>query len=927
MLKVSTIYSTSYLAVSNLGDKGLQCANEQFDINELVELATCIFSDIGSIETLERITSSSGTTALRFTYSQQKVVAEWGKSQAAGRMHQMRRVHPGATDEAVEHRIARALRRNAEEEARARTGCGLSVGTRPSREASGVNPTLPALLDRLASTFLCEGRDGSIRVRSRYLSTWQRLVLAVPPLLVCAAFIAARISYERLSTANYAEQCRLAERLNCWLCDSTLPVDDNPFLDHLRDTEGFNEMHMHLNGTTEAEKIWMDALERPQQVVGRLTGRSALSSDSGLVVLIGNGVRRLLQQEDASLTPEKLLQRTLKAVELKTVLMEELRRADTCGTLSPRQHTNDTDMGAAYRHLRSSLLPQAVAGKLSRVAKEAWQLAAIFHGLRRPQTPSGLQVVMWHYGLLRAQFCRLLVQQSSQKGFDQFQYITLNELREESEKTFAERFRQIERGHQRDVHYLEGRFAPKASPDATASLIGQVVRGYLEFLAEDAQGRRTEYRALKPYESLSDLLRLVALHEGNSCNVMKGRTQLVSNVNSSWISDRRLRLGLVAHFIKQSNAQDREAFFGDSGVRPRCRDFRLRTETDQRARALVALIDRTPGLNALLRGIDAASNERHAGPEVFAPTYRRMRTAGLSRFTYHAGEDFAHLASGLRAIAEAVTFLEMDAGCRIGHGTAAGLSPKKWWKSVGGVVVMPTEERLDDLVLAREFFLRERIASDRLPLLDAEIHRLAMRIWNNPHITPQILIDAWRLRTLDPLVREAQASDVDRQKRLEALRHRDAKDHDPTAYAHFLRRHGTGADVNELRRAREDIVVSSASDVLRPSDLRLLQQSVLRLVHDRRIAIETLPSSNVRISIHDSYEDHHAGFWLGVGKKHANVPVDVVLGSDDPGIFATGLRNEYAHLLSMLESRRRGGDPSAEDVLRRVCATAKQYRF
>ena len=906
--------------------EGLQCAEERFDIEELVDLAKCMFADVGSIDTLEQHANRSGTTPLRLAYSQQRLVADWRRSQAAGLMHQMRRLRPGATDEAVEHRIARILRRVSAERARGRTfEDGLSSNVRPHHEAARIvsmlstPPTLPELLDRLADTFLCEGRDGSIRVRSRYLSTWQQLVLVVPPLLICAAFIAARISQAQLSTANYAEQCRLAERLNRWLCDSTLPVDDNPFLDHLRDTEGFDEVHMHLNGTTEAEKIWLDALERPQQVVGRLTGRSAFSWDSGLVAVIGNGVRRQLQQEDAFLTPEKLLQRTLDAVELKSVLLEELR---------PRRPRSDSTGGiTAYRQARNNVLPHTVVDRLSRVAQEAWQLAAIFHGLRRPETPGALQAIMWHYGLLRAQLCRLLVQQSNQKGFDQFQYITLNELREESEKTYAERFRQIERGHQRDVSHLEGRFAPKASPDATANVIGQVLRGYLEFLSEDAHGRSAKPRDVGAYASLSDLLRLVARREGRISDDAEARSPGIRNVDSSWVSVRRLRLGLVAHFIKQSSAQDREAFFGSAGLRPKCRDFRLRTETDQRARALVSLIESTPRLGALIRGIDAASNERHAGPEVFASTYRRMRAAGFSRFTYHAGEDFAHLASGLRAITEAVIFLDLDAGCRIGHGTAAGLSPKRWWKSVGGVVVMAAEERLDDLVMARELFLRERVAGDRLPLLEAEIHRLAMRIWNDPHITPQILADAWKLRTLDPLVRETQASDVDRQKRSEALRHRAAKNHELSAYAHFLRRHGVGADVDELRRAREDVVVSTDGDVLQPSDLRLLQQSVLRLVHDRRVAIETLPSSNVRISIHDSYEDHHAGVWLGVGRKCADVPVDVVVGSDDPGIFATGLRNEYSHLLRMLESRRREGDPTAEDVLRRVCDAAKQYRF
>lgn len=45
---------------------------------------------------------------------------------------------------------------------------------------------------------------------------------------------------------------------------------------------------MHLNGTTEAEKIWCDALERPECVVGGLTAK-VTAKDSGLPCINGNG--------------------------------------------------------------------------------------------------------------------------------------------------------------------------------------------------------------------------------------------------------------------------------------------------------------------------------------------------------------------------------------------------------------------------------------------------------------------------------------------------------------------------------------------------------------------------------------------------------------------------------------------------------------
>lgn len=890
-----------------------------FDARALVDLAKCAFADTDSILSLERTANDSSGMPLAWSYVKRDAGSAWARAHAAGRFRQMRRLYPVLTDEAVENQISRTLRRLQSSSSTFWRQRGVSAS--PTGGSSTHSPLLlPELLARLAAMFLCEGRDGSIRVRIRHLSLWQDLILVVPPLLITSAFIAERIGPDQMNASTFADQQALVERFSRWFCDSTLPVDDDPFLDHLSTVEGFDETHMHLNGTTEAEKIWFDALERPQQVVGRLLARP-LSRDSGLSVPIGDGVARLLLQEDGALSPDKLMQRTLDAVGLKAWLLQSVVSARGYSLTRP---VVGRDAAASvvtwYRQTLTALLPSPLVKEMSRVVREAWQLVLIYQGIALGHLGSNQQVALWHYALLRAQFCRLLVQQAPHKGFDQFQYITLNELREETEKTYAERFRQIERGHQRGVSYVEGRFAPKASPAATADLIGQILRGYLEFLSEDAKGHK-QNASVGTYRSLSDLLQMVREHEEFAAPNDPARPRAPQR------SSRRLRLGLVPHFIKQSNAKERDAFFNATHLRAACREAALRAETDQRARALVALIQMTSGLESLIRGIDAASNERHAGPEVFAPTYRRMRRAGIVRFTYHAGEDFAHLASGLRAMTEAVLFLDLSAGCRLGHGTAAGLNPKRWWRTTGGTVVMATEDRLDDLVVARELLLQARLAFEQLPLIDAEIHRLSMRIWDDPRLTPDLLASAWKLRSLDPLVRANDHVDVDPHRQAEALLHLSAIRTEPSVYAHFLRRHGINASAAELRRAREEVVVSMDSDVLRPRDLRLLQHVVLKLLHDRRVAIETLPSSNVRISIHENYEHHHAGYWLGAGKKMVPTPVRVVVGSDDPGIFATGLRNEYAHLQNSLESQAKDRGLDVGNVLRRICTEAKLYRF
>ena len=894
----------------------LDATDELIDAWELVTYAKAVLSNLELLRVFEtlspRIVSADPASMTRTSYGLLKT------AYVQGRFSHMKRLQPGSTDEAIENRIERVSRNIKRAAANSTSMAGVSRATN-AELFSDFDQDLPDLLTALARTFLCEGNDRSIRVKSRLLAPWQDLVLVVPPLLITSTWIAERVALPGLGAPFFGERQQILTRMRTWLCESTLPVDDDPFIDYLCRTEGLDETHMHLNGTTEAEKIWFDALERPRHVVGALTAK-VTEKDGGLRIATGNGVKRLLHQEDASLTPAVLVQR----VEVAVVLKVQLLHFALCHSDMRCEPDVDEPAGTAYRRARDACLQHAPMNGMPRVVCEAWQLVAIIQALQKGTAIQKAGTAFWHYVLVRAQFCRLLVQQADQKGFDQFQYITLNELRESTEKDYAERFRQIERGHQKGVDFVEGRFAPKPTPNGNAELIGRVLRGYLEFLGESEEGQGGVNRPVETYRSLAELLRLVRVRENGSDAALSSAPQSFGTESRS---PRRLRLGLVPHFIKSPDADELTAFVEENGLRPPCRHAKLRLKTDQSARALVALIQRTMGLDSLIRGVDAASNERHAGPEVFAPVFRRMRAAGIRRFTYHAGEDFVHLMAGLRAITEAVVFLDFDAGCRIGHGTASGLDPKAWWDAVGGYVVMPVEDRLDDLVLARDLLLQADVHAECLPLLGAEINKLSMRIWNDPGITPEVLADAWKLRSLDPLVQNVPEDYFDPSRRREALLFAEARAHSPAAHAHFLRRHGQGATSKELQRGREDIRITRENDVLKPKVLRVLQKAVLLLLNKRGIAIETLPSSNVRISIHKAYEDHHVRQWLGLDRKSVGKSVSVVVGSDDPGIFATGLRLEYAHLFRILHAGGTMNKTKAENLLHSICVDAKRYRF
>jgi adenosine deaminase len=880
--------------------------DESFEAAELVAYAKAQFRNLDLLRALEAAgVVPDGLRAAPLTKSKREAV---DGAFFRGACLQMRRLFPRQSDEALENRIGRVRRRL--------DGC-----SRMRADENGLQP-MTALLDALADTFLRGAPDGTLRVRTRLLAQWQDLVLVVPPLLICSAWISAHLFRDGWPAGR--DQDHILDRMGLLLCDSTLPVDDDPFLDHICRTQGLDEVHMHLNGTTEAEKVWCDALRRPDRVMSKLLNAKLV--DAGMRTKIGSGVERLLLQEDDALTRELLRIRLDDAIRLKAHLLKEAATQDAACIGHPQ---SPLESATLYGLAVEAATPGRRGASLSETVRESWHLCRIL--LRRRDEPNMIEELrFWAYALLRAQFCRLLVQQSDQFGFDQFQHITNNELREETEKDYAERFRQIERGVQRGVDHLEGRFAPKATPAKNAAILRSILRGYLAFLQEDEKGQRVLMDDAPP--SLNGLLNVVKHVENNS-------------------SRRRLRLSLVPHFIKTFDWKEHNAFLGhmrcrhcdrwaaacccarrsSSMLRPACRDAGARRQADQAARALVSVLERTAGLDQLIRGLDAASNERHSGPEVFAPAFRRMRRAGIVRMTYHAGEDFAHIVSGLRAMTEAVLFLEMEAGCRIGHGTASGLDVDAWWSAAGGAVSMPMETRLDDLVFARELLLSRRVMLDKIPLIEGEIRHLAMNIWRDPNLVPSVLTAEWRIRSLDPLAFGLRSRDVEPMRADEARRLHNAKGKDPEAFGHFLRRHGinqVGAPL-EQKRCQTVIVVARSSDVLAGDTIRALQEGVLAMLQERRISLETLPSSNVRISIHEGYDDHHARNWLGFGALKPRSGVMFSVGSDDPGIFATSIRAEYAHLLRMIRGEASLSDTVGrpERIIEEIAAEAKRGRF
>lgn len=451
----------------------------------------------------------------------------------------------------------------------------------------------------------------------------------------------------------------------------------------------------------------------------------------------------------------------------------------------------------------------------------------------------------FHYYLLILGVCnRLLVQQTDAFGFEQFQKYTSNNFREFSERTYPQRFMQLAGNDLQNIRHIEGRFSPKTSVHDNTTIINKIVEGYNRL-----------------------------------------------NQSQNTVGVPQTSLSLVAHFIKRSEHHKGNVRF--SG---------LRKDLDKRADALIALVNTNSSYAKLVTGVDAAASEFDTPPEVFAPSFRRLREHGLCHFTYHAGEDFFHVLSGLRAIYEAIEFLGMQAGDRIGHATAAGMDVRVWKQNVGDRLWMRIEDYLDDLVFAYYLIvvMKERELEPFLPKISLRIEELASKIYPGKYRVME-MIEAWLQRKEPPVSLKSENSSIPEQICL---------------YYHS----------EEGRERGKKICIVDAYEIFGEKELVCFQKLILKVMHQKQIVIETLPTSNVIIGHHHGFSTYHLYNWYRWSKEGIMVP-SIVVGTDDAGIFATNIYNEYCHIYCMLVFDKGLSPYEAIEYIERLAHNAKVYVF
>lgn len=658
--------------------------------------------------------------------------------------------------------------------------------------------------------------------------------------------------------------------------------------------ENIHDLHIHLNGLLEADHVVSDIITRPFECYRQLREQYE-GSDL---------VREFYLQIDRSFKPSELFKMILSARKIREILVLKL--------LGKEQYSNEMKRAALFKifnrlHLDFDQLRTPESSIFYRNHPIEWYLIVSENiGMRQindllERNPTSLEIIflyklfthfdqldfwdtllLYYYLTTANTLKRFLVLQVDQFGLEQFFKLFRLGIREISESNNKVKFLQINGHYRSSISYIEGRLAPKDDFYQLCERIDRIVTDYERLLSE-------------------------------------GLIEFT--------------LGLVLHFIKEK----------ESRFEP-LRHLSYRRRLMRTATAILQIMNFKPKLIKYICGIDAASVEFYVPPEVFAPTFRFIRHNFRNNYsdfrlyhnelniidreqiaypqispkiTFHVGEDFNHLLSGIRAVYEALIFLPLEPGDRLGHVVALGIDPQLWISRMPESIYIDVGEWLDNLIFVYSILSESYVESNTLYLIEREITRYFRIVYGFEPPDIDHIIKAYICRKLDPEILLRGRGEISM---FYTENPSDVVGFEPSSEVwqllsmyHF--------PSNRVRYRQKDRV-STKHKVITPELLQTLQNLVLRKIIDMKLCIETMPSSNVKIGFFQNFSEHHVVRWLEQPINN----LEFVVCSDDPGLFTTNVSNELA-IISLIIKDKTKDVSLTRAKLENLKKTSERYRF
>jgi hypothetical protein len=405
-----------------------------------------------------------------------------------------------------------------------------------------------------------------------------------------------------------------------------------------------------------------------------------------------------------------------------------------------------------------------------------------------------------------------------------------------------------------------------------------------------------------------------------------------SSLLSSYEIGSKAKFFHVLHFLKKSESNS-------TGEYPR--NYLLRRKVAKESNYIIQYLNGCVDSSSVL-GIDAASSELDCRAELFGPAFRYLGSSAwknLPNFqlykTYHIGEEFSDLVDGLRAIYEAIEFLELNyheekkKSDRLGHALAAGLDVDKWYARKNYIVRKTKQDHLDDLA----FMIFVLMNNGRLELTNWLLNEFLTNyqgLFGDKSEGESLIIwekywKAFQLRgdcpdflfKKSPEIYEASGGFWNN------CFLREFKD--------CFNIRGDNEILNLYKRYHydEELKVRGSKyfeyfispDYI--SVVRICQEFLIKMIYDRKLAIEANPTSNRKIALVGDYEDHPVFKWAG---KDADSTLNVSINTDDAGIFDTDLELEH-NLIYQAALKKGYTEQEANDFLARLINNGRSQVF
>ena len=338
-------------------------------------------------------------------------------------------------------------------------------------------------------------------------------------------------------------------------------------------------------------------------------------------------------------------------------------------------------------------------------------------------------------------------------------------------------------------------------------------------------------------------------------------------------------------------------------------------------------------------GIDTCSKEIGCGPENFATEFRYLRNCNIYNaelhwwqrlrqkyttmgVTNHAGEDFLDIVDGLRTIDETLEFMEFERGDRIGHAIALGVDARSFYQLKRYDIYLTKQQYLDNIIwmLYRSLEWQIALESDFRVMLEKKARELFRYIYEdklNEKAGKDVGLDyyfySWKLRGDSPDLYSLKGTLPKwmwQRKSYEQYM-RNTKDKHLEEYRamncvkELVKLYHFDNDVKRRGLQPEQLQIYNWKSYIEV--VTQFQNKLQEKIADAGIAVECNLTSNVLIGTFRKYDSHPIlrinRHMLGPNYEGTNILASI--NTDDLGVFATSLGNEYALLLCALQKMTR----------------------